>query len=150
MVFALLCDGIPTRRSTSPTLMSWRRKLSSRNVSSTNEVSTVASWPPATKFDLARMQTTCHRQEIRSGANETKKTDKGRESASSIGPQFGGKGSRKTFRWECFPCTGAGPTQQPGRISKDCSPRESFRLPIAGRKPELCDSKVSEIQSTPG
>src|SRR6202011_3374381 len=82
---------------------------------------------------LQRIQLECSRlvtaiQEIRSGANETKKTGKGRESASSIGPQFGGKGSRQTFRWECFPCTAAGPTQQPGRISKDCSPRESFRL----------------------
>src|ERR1700739_4268805 len=41
MDFALLWDGIPTRRSTSPTLMSWRRKSSSRKVSSANEVSTV-------------------------------------------------------------------------------------------------------------
>src|SRR5258708_34299165 len=48
-VFALLNVGKPTRRSTSPTLMSWRRKSSLRTLLSARRTSTDSSNLPQTE-----------------------------------------------------------------------------------------------------
>src|SRR5437879_2593283 len=87
-----------------------------------------------------------HRAGVKSGANETKKTDRGQESVGSIGPRSGETGSRRTFRWARFPCTAADPAPRPARTSRDCSQPESSLLLTAGRKPKLCGSKAAETQ----
>src|SRR5882724_9271923 len=114
MDFALLWDGIPTRRSTSPTLMSWRRKSSSRKVSSANKVSNVG---PRVYPEYLPLPPLSGEEYLKPA--QTKPIGTGQESAGSIGPRFAGTDSRRTFRWGRFPCTAAGPAPQPAPTSKD-------------------------------
>src|SRR5260370_9810451 len=71
-------------------------------------------------------------------------------SANTATPRSWERGSLRTFRLGCVPCTAANSAPPPVPTSKDCLPPELSLRPADERMPALSDSRDREIQSTRG
>src|ERR1700732_835925 len=116
-VLALLCVGRPTRMSTSPTLISWRRKSSVRKLSSANLFS-VRGATERSSTDTPCVIVSTTYQSFRFASAETNKTDKGPWLEDRAAHPRGEKCSCQTSRSEYSLCTFADPARQLAPHSK--------------------------------
>src|SRR5262249_17853582 len=130
--------------STSPTLISWRRKSSAKRDSFANSTS-----ERSLKKNFAPHANQTWTWQVRFFAAETSKTGKGPWSKGKEDRRRGGKYSFQTFRSTFFLCSVADPVRPPVPHWKDCSRPGSFPSRVAECKPGLGDSPGIEIRSIP-
>src|SRR5260370_34858015 len=132
--------------STSPTLMSWRRKSSVKRVSSANS-SYERSFKPRvsgacpTRLPISR--------QIRSVADGTSKTGKGPWLKGKADHRCGEKYFCRTFQSEYFLCSVADPIRPLARHWRDCLRPKPSPCPIDGHRPVRGDSPVQESRWSP-
>src|SRR5271169_4718680 len=148
MVLALLWVGRPTRMSTSPTLMSWRRKSSVKSVSSANSTSE-RSFKAGSQCAHGQRDCQYPRCQIRSVAAGTSKTGKGPSLKRKADHRCEEKHSRQTSQSEYFLCGVADPVRPLVRHWRDCSRPKPSPCPIAGHKPAPGDFPGIETRSSP-